>query len=341
MEIDRKREHLQYYMRTSAKAHNTSRDVVFIWMMLVCLSGMAARLVANQFVDSLSTETFTSTRFLAPTPAVDVVQFNATELRSLDHLVVVAGHAVVIAESLDRAEWQDDVWYLLDYQRNQDLPHELVSHIKRGVEVAAQDPQALLVFSGGQTRSAAGPRDEGSSYYRVAEHYKWWGHGFVGGAPQDAGLLIQQRAVTEDYATDSFQNLLFSIARFNEVVGQYPERITVVGFEFKRRRFEELHRAAIDFPRSHFEYIGVQPARGSKFDFARAEIGELRNSVRQFEADPYGCHNPDLEAKREARNPFRRTNPYPLACPELSDLFNWCETSLFPGPFPWSHSSPR
>jgi len=290
-------------------------------------------------MDALRTEASTDARFLAPSPTVDVLPFDATKLSSLDHLVVVAGHAVVVAESLDSAEWQDDVWYLLDYQRNQDLPHELVAHIKRGVEVAAQDSEALLVFSGGQTRSAAGPRDEGSSYYRVAEHYKWWGHASTAGSSQDSGLLIQQRTVTEDYATDSFQNLLFSVARFNEVVGHYPGRITVVGFEFKRRRFEELHRAALDFPRSRFQYIGVQPTRGSRFDFASAELGERRNAVRQFEADPYGCNNPDLEAKRDARNPFRRTNPYPLACPELADLFNWCGTEVFPGPLPWGQAS--
>ena len=33
-----------------------------------------------------------------------------------------------------------------------------------------------------------------------------------------------------------------------EVVGAFPEQITVVSFGFKRRRFAELHRKALRFP---------------------------------------------------------------------------------------------
>lgn len=67
------------------------------------------------------------------------------------------------------------------------------------------------------------------------------------------------RATTEDHALDSFQNLLFSIARFREYTGRYPTKITVVGYEFKRSRFTNLHRAAIRWPRDRFYYIGVDP----------------------------------------------------------------------------------
>merc|ERR1712096_465826 len=167
----------------------------------------------------------------------------------------------------------------MDYQRNQDMPQALVSHIQRGVMEAASDPKALLVFSGGQTRPEAGPHDEGSSYYRVAEHYRWWGHD---SSIEGPGLAVSQRAVTEDFATDSFQNLLFSICRFHEVVGSYPAQISVVGFSFKRQRFVSLHRAAIRFPLKHFRYIGIEPPRASRFDLAKAELGEKRNSVVLF-----------------------------------------------------------
>jgi hypothetical protein len=67
------------------------------------------------------------------------------------------------------------------------------------------------------------------------------------------------RATTEDHALDSFQNLLFSIARFHEYTGRYPARITVIGYEMKRRRFTDLHRAAIRWPEERFDYIGVDP----------------------------------------------------------------------------------
>lgn len=51
-----------------------------------------------------------------------------------------------------------------------------LDHIKLGIETAATDPNALLLFSGGQTRQAAGPRSEGLSYWTVAEAAKWYGH---------------------------------------------------------------------------------------------------------------------------------------------------------------------
>lgn len=83
------------------------------------------------------------------------------------------------------------------------------------------------------------------------------------------------RATTETYALDSYQNLLFSVARFHEVTGRYPSQITVVGYEMKRRRFEELHRAAIRFPVVLFEYVGLEPpATGDETTTARE--GEVR-----------------------------------------------------------------
>lgn len=50
-----------------------------------------------------------------------------------------------------------------------------LDHIQLGVETAAADPAALLLFSGGQTRKAAGPRSEGLSYWMAAEAAGWFG----------------------------------------------------------------------------------------------------------------------------------------------------------------------
>jgi len=70
---------------------------------------------------------------------------------------------------------------------------------------------------------------------------------------------ISTRLTTEDFALDSFQNLLFSIGRFKEYTGRYPDQISVVGYEFKRLRFENLHRAAIRWPENKFSYHGIDP----------------------------------------------------------------------------------
>lgn len=59
-----------------------------------------------------------------------------------------------------------------------------------------------LPSAGGKTRATAGPKSEGESYFFVADHYNWWGRPGLRG-----------RASTEDFARDSFENLLFSICR--------------------------------------------------------------------------------------------------------------------------------
>ena len=80
------------------------------------------------------------------------------------------------------------------------------------------------------------------------------------------------RVTTEDHALDSFQNLLFSIARFHEYTGHYPTKITVVGYEFKRPRFIELHRAALRWPVQRFHYIGVDPQDPHNLTVAHDEV---------------------------------------------------------------------
>lgn len=103
-----------------------------------------------------------------------------------------------------------------------------------------------ILPASGQTRPAS-TTTEAESYLRVALN-----SGLI--PPEGLPFL---RATTEDHALDSFQNLVFSIARFHEYTGNYPTKITVVGYEMKRHRFTELHRAALRWPQSRFQYIGI------------------------------------------------------------------------------------
>lgn len=120
-------------------------------------------------------------------------------------------------------------------------------------------PNRHTVPNRGNTKSES-PHSEASSYHRLALVTNLISPSFA-------------RVTTEEDALDSFQNLLFSIARFHEYTGRYPTKITIVGYEMKRRRFEELHRAAIRWPRERFEYIGID-AEGQ--DIEKAREGEVR-----------------------------------------------------------------
>ena len=64
--------------------------------------------------------------------------------------------------------------------------------------------------------------------------------------------FLLERAISEEYARDSYENLLFSLCRFFEVTERYPDKITVIGFGFKERRFTDLHRRAVRFPKDRW-----------------------------------------------------------------------------------------
>ena len=94
---------------------------------------------------------------------------------------------------------------------------------------------------------------------------------------ETAKSFVHARATTENYALDSYQNLLFSIARFREFTGHFPRKITVVGYEFKRARFMELHREAIRWPIEKFSYIGADPDHDGSTAAIEGEVCILCN----------------------------------------------------------------
>lgn len=87
--------------------------------------------------------------------------------------------------------------FLLDYQKGQGLPEAIKGHIQAGIDEANRDPDSLLVFSGGETRAVTGPSTEGASYFHVADAMNMW----------PPGGTVRARTVTEEFATDSFENL--------------------------------------------------------------------------------------------------------------------------------------
>ena len=233
-------------------------------------------------------------------------------VRVMKSLVLVAGHAIPYRfDRLDR----DDGWYMKSFQAGEGPLH--LDHVKRGVEIAAQQADRLLVFGGGQTDAAAGPRSEGQGYWLAADHFDWFGH-----------QGVRERATTEEFSLDSFQNLLYGICRYREVAGGYPDGIIVVGWSFKGARFD-LHRRALRFPEARFRYEGVNDPptleENLPFEKARAAL---------FERDPYGV-TAETARKREARNVFRRRHGYRESCPELAALLAHRGPDLFAGPLPW------
>lgn len=189
---------------------------------------------------------------------------------------------------------QDRYWVLQSFQQTE--PPYYIEHIRKGAELAAEDPSSLLIFSGGRTREEAGHWSEAATYQAIAEHYKYW--------QQDGDYKsLLARVALESFARDSFENLQYSLYRFYQLTGDYPKHITVVGWSFKAPRFDH-HRETLGIPESKFTYIGCNnPA-----DLPSALKGEEK-TLNQFKHDPTGSHSP-LADKRAERNPFDEQMPY-------------------------------
>jgi hypothetical protein len=102
------------------------------------------------------------------------MDFGSYPFPNLKNLVMVAGHSVYTSSSCGKVE-KEDSWFLESYQKNPGQASTFVAHIQEGIEIAAKDNAALLMFSGGETRRDAGPRSEAQSYWAVAESKKWFG----------------------------------------------------------------------------------------------------------------------------------------------------------------------
>ena len=240
-------------------------------------------------------------------------------------LVVVCGHAVFVGGdfSADAAALETS-WYLEPYQRTPGQAAALVAHMKAGVAIANANEDSILLFSGGTTRAPAGSLSEATSYYLVSR-----ASGFFG-----AGDAVAKRAFTEERARDSYENVLFSIARFRELTGEVPRRLTVVGYEFKRARFENEHLAALRWPADRFAYEGTPAASAER----EKTSGEREAGVREaFARDPYGC-GAELGGKRASRDPFAvvgTSHPYAATNPDLAGLFAHCGAKTYAGALPW------
>lgn len=150
------------------------------------------------------------------------------------------------------------------------------------------------------------------------------------------------RTTTEIGALDSYQNLLFSLARFHELTGQYPQKVTFVSYAFKERRFVELHRAAIHYPADRFTFVGIDPVFINDEERIQTETGERENAVVLWKKDPYACDvSTVLRAKRVERNLGRRFWSYTLSAgPTVARLLRWCDAggkfgNDFDGVLPW------
>jgi hypothetical protein len=177
-------------------------------------------------------------------------------------------------------------WLLQPYQSDEE-PRQYLAHCQAGIALAYQQERSCLIFSGGYTYAESPEISEARSYYQAATTAELF--------PPDFPAPV----VLEEYALDSFENILLSLLCYKEYVGTYPRSLSVISWKFKGERLR-LHCQALQLPLAMYNIIGVEnPA-----DLAKVELAEHRVK-ENFTKDPFGLHNP-LAQKRLQRNPFRR-----------------------------------
>jgi len=256
---------------------------------------------------------------------------NSTITNIEDHLIIVAGHS--ISKTINEVPTDVNKWNIKSFQTEE--INTFISHIITGILVAKYNKNSTLIFSGGQTQNIAGPLTEGQSYWYIANAMNWLNND-----------NIKERATTEEFAKDSYENLIFSICRYHEFTGKYPKFITIISYPYKHYRFVNLHRQAIKFPESKFQFIGMTydlidegttslifPPKITDIPTDLPDF-ELNHSISNFKTDPFGCKGVLLQKKKD-RNPFNRYNSYSSSCPELKEILEFCNTNEIKNEIQW------
>jgi len=254
----------------------------------------------------------------------DTLEITAsTGVVAVEDLVIVPSHAVYVISGHFQAEDAQDDSRWISEPHHEGQARSFIEHMKLAVDQVASNPEGMLIFSGGKTRRAAkAMMSEASSYWHVSRAFRWFG----------ADVSVESRIFTEEYAQDSFENLLFSICRFYELAKKFPRRITVIDFESKRARFEQLHLSALRFPRKKFTYIG----HGDRI--VKTDLGEVNSLSNLFQRDPYGCRGELAAKKKLERDPFNEGAPYSSRITILNGLWihiATCSQRIYTGALPW------
>ncbi|RAL09081.1 DUF218 domain protein [Aspergillus homomorphus CBS 101889] len=205
----------------------------------------------------------------------------------LNHLIIVCCHAIYKRGPTNGAS--EDEWIIEPFQKGE--TPTFTAHVVTGLRLAAEDPHALLVFSGGPTKQDRTSLAEGESYFNLAKDNAFFN--LTPSISSSSTTSLTTRITTENHATDSHQNLLFSLLKFRSVTARYPTRITVVTHEFKRARFLEVHFPALGLGKRvdgggvEMRVVGINPPP----DVTPLEVlveGEEKGGIGVWRGDRYG-----------------------------------------------------
>ncbi|PVH91556.1 hypothetical protein DM02DRAFT_482540, partial [Periconia macrospinosa] len=231
----------------------------------------------------------------------------------VDYLVIVCCHGIFHPDASApdfpaHTPHDERNWHLAPFQKSNPETgkpgeHEtFLAHVLAGCDALRNGPlargdRAVLMLSGGATKQTLTSLSEARSYYHAA-----LAHELMRGSRGEGGvqsLFKRDRLLLEEHATDSLQNLLFSILLFRRKTGRYPKQIRIITHAFKARRFLELHAPAIKWPSHRVQVQGIDPIM-SKTDLEETIKGEQEHGFAPWLEDPLGTGE-KLGRKRKQR----------------------------------------
>ncbi|KAI9735993.1 MAG: Phosphoglucomutase-3 [Cirrosporium novae-zelandiae] len=206
---------------------------------------------------------------------------NPNHNEELTHLIIVCCHAIWLSGPTAGADEKE--WLIEPFQRGE--VETFIGHLGRGCEVLKE---------GGLGKSA--PTKLNKTSLSEAQSY--------------LSLIVARNllpkellpyAVTDEYATDSYQNTLFPILKFHRLSKRWPQHITLISHAFKRPRFEELHLQSIGWPKEvdRWRFMGIDPPM-DEIKRLDVEQGERKRGYEPWLRDPRGT-GAELQAKRKQR----------------------------------------
>ncbi|KAF2830419.1 hypothetical protein CC86DRAFT_161256 [Ophiobolus disseminans] len=231
-----------------------------------------------------------------------------------EDLIIVCCHAIFLpdADAHDfplHSPHEESNWLLAPFQKSNPetgKPGEqstFVAHAQAGLSALIVRPdnadleKNLLIFSGAATKHSMTQKSEARSYYHAALAEELLEGHYGGGRTHK--LYSRGRILLEEHATDSLQNLLFSILLFRKTVGSYPKHIRLVTHAFKTKRFLELHAPAIRWPQDRIQVQGIDPIMSST-ELDSTLDGEEEFGYAPWDDDPLGTGK-RLSSKRKQR----------------------------------------
>lgn len=314
--------------------------------MLIYLLGYLSLAGASSFYSSSSyssaevplngVTTASSSSIGLPLNEVFSKHMNLKKYSLVNHLIILPCHGIYKGSGSGTLHFD---WFMEEFQKQSDDNKTWLLQIEKALDLLQSNENSILIISGGKTKENIGPISESFSYFNLMLQNNLVPHN----NNNNNNNNLVDRIILEEYARDSFENLLFSIARFNEVTNIYPAKITIIGYDFKKRRFLENHVKTIKYPLENVNYIGIDPDpvfNNNNNNYSNEQLVSMRknffkelnkleheNALQLFEKDPFGCGD-KLMRKKIKRNPYNSIHPYYISNPILYPLLNYCD--LYP-----------